>query len=255
MIQADTEVLTKEGWIKIKSCEAACIENGSIKWSKIAVSKRSPIIAHHVYGRHFGCCIEDTHKVPAIGYMAHVRGKFSVELIHAKKLTDQWILTNTFDTQEIKQENPYLPFVCSFTKKSLTKPAIGELINGAWTIKDDAQFRLIPDIVKYQRYDSLLKWHGRDYVEDMNGRPMRGTYEFVNYNVSATDCIELAALGANKRVERINKRHLRVHDRWGLRVEDNICFESDGVSVEGDCQLILTRYQGKIAIVTVRDKI
>ena len=255
MIQADTEVLTKEGWIKIKSCEAACIEDGSIKWSKITVSKKSPIIAQHVHGKHFGCCVEGNHSIPAINYMAHVRGNYSVELIKAKSLSDQWVLTNTFSTKEPIKENPYLPYICSFTKNSQLRPAIGYLFNGAWKIDDDAQFRLIPDITKYQRYESLLKWHGRDYVEDLNGRPMRGTYEFVNYNVSATDCIELSALGANKRVERVSPRHLRVHDRWGLRVEDNIKFESDGVSVESDCQLILTRYQGKIAIVTVRDKI
>ncbi len=253
MIHGDAEILTRQGWSRICSGEIACIRDGRVVWSSVKVLGRYRGSFCHIHGRYFGVCVDAYHPVPVIRYASHISGSTRFKVIPATDISSDWVLFNTFHTEIIPSENPYLPYVNSFNKTSDTPPVLGQRVGGSYYLDDDVQFRLIPDIVRYDRFKSLLHWHGRDYVEDQNAREMRGTCEFSNYSELATDVFELSALGAGKRVERLSPRRLRVHDRWCLRVDKLHRFHSYGYSLEGDCDFVLTRYRGKIGIVGLKD--
>lgn len=253
MIHKDAELLTRQGWSGMRSGEIACIQDGRVVWSPVEVSGRFRGSFCHVYGRYFGVCVDAYHPVPAIRYASHINGSSQFQLIEANSLSTDWVLLNTFNTDSLPGENPYLACVNSFNKSSDIPPVVGQRSGDGYYCGDDIQFRLIPDVMRYRRFESLLRWHGRDYVEDMNAREMRGTCEFSNYSESATDVFELSALGAGKRVERLSPRRLRTHDRWCLRVDKLHRFHDYGYSLKGNCDFVLTRYQGKIGIVGLSD--
>lgn len=245
MIHSDCELLTKEGWKPISSGEFLTIRSDgqklSSEWAKLEAEEWAGRFIE-LSGRFFSCCVDENHPLPVISYGSSIHGHDKGILIPAKAIEPNvWVAINNFVTKKPFAANPYMQFIGANKKLSDGK---------VLACNDNAQFRLIPDIVEYNRYQDIARLHGRDKISALNRDEMYGVVEFANYPEKVIDQIELSALGDNKRNERLGPKRLRVFpDRFRLRISDIKSSYSSGFKIEGDYDFLLVRHKGKVAIV------
>lgn len=231
MLHEDCQVLTKQGWARIHQGELAFIEEGRLVWREATLSKRYRGSFFEVSGRFFSLCVDAFTPINVLLYSQCAHQSYKPIWVDATQLTSDYVVMNNFNTTMIARSNPYL---CSMNRYLKT---------------EDAQFRLIPDVTRFNRFSELVRCFGRDYVEDLRGREMQGVVEFANYSPLTLDTIMLSALGDGRRPERLTPRRLRViPNRFHLRVETYQRFHGGGYCLSGGEQIIV-RHQGKIAIV------
>ncbi len=231
MLHESCQLLSKEGWTPIRQGERAFIEDGRLVWKDCSVSKRYRSSFCDVSGRFFSLCVDAYHPIPIFKYVHFTQGKLSHQWVEATHLTTDHVITNNFNTAMIPRINPHLRFLNQYLPD------------------EDAQFRLIPDVVRFNRFEALTQYFGRSYVEDLNGREMQGVIEFSNYSALTIDTFSLSALGDNRRIERLSPRRLRVFPpRFNLRVDEFQRFHGNGYCISGG-EAVLVRHNGKIAIV------
>lgn len=254
MIHESCELLSMSGWRGVGKGKFATVavkdEKISVEWKSLDVEpKEGKFIEFD--DRFFSMCVGENYAIPAISYGSGIHGNDKGVRVPASVVKEgDWIAINNFTAKKPKACNPFIPFLNSYTKKTPLSPTVGVKKNDTWHLEDTAQFRLIKDLVTNNRFKDVAKWHGRENVIGLNGDKMHGVIEFSNYSPRTIDQIELSALADNRKIERLSPSRLRVFpDRYRLRISKKRTFESSGFKILGNYDFLLTRYNGKIAIV------
>jgi hypothetical protein len=151
----------------------------------------------------------------------------------------------------------YIPFLnTNYRYLPHIKPAKGvEVAPHTYYLKGEAQFNLLPFLLRGNYYRLIEYWFGRTYVEDSNtGKPIPNTVDYEYYTKAILDAIELSALGDGRHVIRLEPRRLRV-SRKGLSYIISATpqeFRGSGIAVlanHTDHLGVITRYRGGIGSV------
>lgn len=237
MIHKNCEFLSDIGWTTASNGRFVSIKKEpdalTTQWSQLRIEPFDGIF-HEFEGRFFSACVQADYALPVISYGASIHGNDRGFLVPAFS-ADGFVAVNNFVTQNPVASNPCIANINSH--------------NPGCSCNDGRQFRLIPDIVKFNRFADIAKHHGRSTVYGLNRELMHGVIEFANYPAHTIDQIELSALGDNRRIERLSPKRLRVYpDRYRLKIPKPRIFSSQGYKVSGNYDFLIVRYKGKIAI-------
>lgn len=137
-------------------------------------------------------------------------GKVPLHAISGKQYSNNFVTERT-PHQNIIDKLPFLNTHYRHLPHD-KRPPLGELVDSnTYYLVGNAQFKLVPFLLRQNYYRYLEYWFGRSYVEDSNkGTPIANMVEYANYTSAILEAIELSALGDGRSISWEHSRCIRV---------------------------------------------